>query len=262
MNGGIAVAKLVQEVPPGGSYTFMLVFARLGAAFMLIPGLGEVTVNPRVRLSVALAITLLLLPLVGSTLPPAPAQPLGMFMLVLNETMVGIFIGAAARLALVGLETAGTVIAFQSGLASAQFFDPTQGSQGALVASFLSLIGLVMIFATNLHFLMLQAMAESYQTFPPAALPPLGDFAQTAVKFVAGSFRIGIQVAAPFIVYGIVYNVGIGVLNKLIPQVQVSMLALPLQIGLSLLLLAATLGAAMAWFLGYYQDSISLFLAH
>ena len=262
MNGTIAVPKLLQEIIPGGSFAFMLVFARLGAALMLIPGLGEVTVNPRVRLSAALAITLLLLPLVAPTLPPAPDQPLALFILLLNETMVGIFIGAAARLALVGLETAGTVIAFQSGLASAQFFDPTQGSQGALVASFLSMVGVVMIFATNLHFLMLQAMAESYRTFPPSALPPLGDFAETAVKFVAGSFRIGIQVAAPFIVYGIVYNVGIVVLNKLMPQVQISFLALPLQIGLSLLLLGVTLGAAMTWFLGYYQDSVSLFLTH
>ena len=163
---------------------------------------------------------------------------------------------------ILSLQTAGTVIAFQSGLGYAQFFDPTQGGQSALISSFLSLLGLVMIFATNLHFIMLQAMADSYHTFPPAALPPLADFADTAVRFVAGSFRIGIQVAAPFIVYGIIYNVGIGTLQKLMPQVQVFLIGVPMQIGLSLLLLGATIGAAMTWFLTYYQDSVNLFAAH
>ncbi|HYM30646.1 MAG TPA: flagellar biosynthetic protein FliR [Candidatus Cybelea sp.] len=255
-------SKLLNDIVPGSLFAFMLVFTRLGAALMLIPGLGEVNVSPRIRLSAAIALTLLLLPLVAPGLPPPPDQPLGDFVLIMNETLIGVFIGAAARLALAGLETAGTVIAFQSGLGYAQFFDPTQGGQGQLVASFLSLVGLVMIFASNLHYLMLEALAESYRTFPAGAMPVIGDFTETAVRFVSGSFRIGVQVAAPFIVYGLVYTVGAGVLNRLMPQVQLMLISVPLQIAASMLLLAATLGAAMSWFLAYYRDAASLFLAH
>ena len=252
--------ELLQQILPVSAFAFMLVFARVGAILMLVPGIGESFVNPRVRLSIALAVTLLLAPSVAHSLPPMPASPLQGFVLLLGETVVGLFIGGAARLTLSGLQVASTVITYQSGLGFAQFYDPTQGGQGALVASFLNMVGLTAIFAANLHLLMLRATADSYILFPPAALPPLGDFARMTVAIVAGSFRLGIQIAAPFIVYGLVLNVGLGVLNRLMPQIQVSMVAMPLQIGAAFVLLAVTLGSITLWFLQYYQTAVSPFL--
>ncbi len=253
---------LLQQILPVPVFAFMLVFARVGAIMMLLPGVGETFVSPRIRLSIALAVTLLLAPVVLPTLPALPAGPLQTFMLVLGETVVGVAIGGAARITLSGLQVASTVITYQSGLGFAQFFDPTQGSQGALVASFLNLLGLTAIFAANLHLLMLRATADSYVLFPPAALPPFGDFAHMTMDFVAGSFRLGVQISAPFIVYGIVLNVGLGVLNRLMPQIQVSIMLMPLQIGAAFVLLSVSLSAAIMWFLTYYQGALGAFLLH
>ncbi len=243
-------------------FSFLLVFARVGAIIMLIPGIGETFVSPRLRLVVALSMSLLILPTVATSLPPPPVEPLQGFFLLGGEIVVGVFIGGAARLALAALQVASTIITFQSGLGFAQFFDPTQGSQSALISSFLNILGLAAIFTANLHLLMLRAAADSYVLFPPGHLPPVGDFARMATAIVASSFRLGVQISAPFIAYGIVLNVGLGVINRLMPQIQVAMVAMPLQIGVAFMLLSASLGAVVMWFLAYYQQTISVFLVH
>jgi len=251
---------MLQQLLTADLFSFAIAFVRIGAAMMLIPGIGESYIPPRVRLSIAVALTVLLVPVVKPMLPALPADPMSLTLLMLNETMVGIFIGLAARLILSGLQVAGTVIAFQSGLGMANFFDPTQGTQGQMVASFLGILGLVLIFATNLHLLMLRAVADSFTVFPPNALPPLGDFARMAVDFVSGSFRLGVQFAAPFIAYGIVFQTGLAVINRLMPQVPVSIVAVPLQIFLAFMLLSVTLAVGMSWFLGYYEAGAAHFL--
>lgn len=251
---------MLQQLLPIDVFAFMLVFARVGGAIMLLPGIGETYVSPRIRLCVALAMTFLLAPVVAPLVPALPAQPVQTFLLVLGETATGVFIGMLARLTMSALQVAGTVIAFQSGLGFGMFYDPTQGSQGALVSSFLALLGLVMIFVTDLHLLLLRATADSYLLFPPAGQPPFSDFAEAAVGLVAGAFQLGIQIAAPFIVFGLVYYVGLGVLNRLMPQVQVTFLAMPAQITAAFVLLTASLGAAMMWFLDYFEAAVARLL--
>ena len=247
------------EVLPETVFAFFLVFVRLGAIFMLLPGFGEAFVPQRIRLGLALAVTAALFPLVRSDLPAEPTGILGLAGLIFGEVLIGAFIGATARLALAGLHVAGTVIAFQSSLGAAQFFDPAQNSQGAVVASFLSIFGLVLIFASDLHLMMLRAVFDSYALFSPAEGVPLASFAELATRFVAGSFNLGIQIAAPFIVYGLVLYIGMGLINRLMPQMQVFFIVMPLQIMLAFVFLMITLGAVMVWFLNYFEGAIAAF---
>ncbi len=251
---------MLQELLPAGAFAFMMVFSRLGSAISLIPGFGETFVPVRIRLAIALAVSLVALPLVADGLPALPGTPMATTILITGEVLIGLFIGATARLTMAALHVGGTVIAFQSSLAYAQSFDPSQGSQGALIATFLTLLGLLVIFTGNLHLLALQAMTESYTVFPAAGTLPVGDFAETAVKAVAGAFSLGIKIAAPFIVYGLVFYFGLGLLNRLMPALQVFFVALPLQIGLGFFVLAAILPAALTWFLVHYEAALSLFL--
>ena len=176
-----------------------------------------------------------------------------MFMLILGELVVGLLIGAAARLTMSALHVAGTVIAFQSSLGFALFVDPTQGTQGALIATFLTLLGLVLIFASGLHMLTLRAIADSYVLFAPGSLPNVGDFAALAVRYVSASFRVGVQIAAPFIVFSLTFYVGLGIMARLLPQIQVFFIGIPLQIFLALTILGLVLAPAMIWFLDHYE---------
>ena len=234
-------------------FAFMMVFVRLGAALMVMPGFGEPSIPARYRLSMALFITLALSPLVVPLIPAQPDSGLEIFLLVGGETVIGLVIGATGRLMMTALHTAGTVIAFQSSLGFAQLVDPTQGIQGAMVASFFSVLGVVLIFATNLHQMMLRALYDSYALFPPGRVPDTGDLATMAQGLLSGSFRVGMQIAAPFIVYGITFYIGVGLLTRLMPRLPIFFVIMPLQITASLIILAIVLSSSMIWFLNYFE---------
>jgi flagellar biosynthetic protein FliR len=148
------------------------------------------------------------------------------------------------------------VIAFKSGLAYALTMDPSQGIQGALVASFLTILGTVVIFSLNLHFLMLRGVADSYVLFVPGQMPPMGDFTELAVRVVAGSFALGIQLAAPFIVYAMIFNISLGIMARLMPALPIFFVVMPLQIWVAFGLLGVTLAVTVEFFAGYFESQI------
>src|SRR5690606_14533949 len=152
--------------------------------------------------------------LVSGELPRLPAGFIEIITLLLHEIAVGLIIGAIARIAVMGAQVAGSVIAFQTGLTVAQAADPTNGGiQGAIVGTFLSFLGITLIFATDLHHVALAAIHDSYMIFSPTTPLMFGDAAQLAIQTVAGAFVIGVQMAAPFIVFGLVFYLGIGILG-------------------------------------------------
>ena len=185
---------------------------------------------------------------------------MGLFLLISGELLIGLLIGAVARLSISALHVAGTVIAFQSSLAFALMNDPSQGIQGALIASFFSLLGLVLIFATDLHLVMIRGIHDSYEIFPPGEVPLTGDMAEMALDIVASSFKLGVQMAAPFIVYGVVLYTGIGLLARLMPQLPFFFVIMPLQLYAAFFVLALTVSGAMLWFLTHYEQNIANFL--
>ena len=114
---------MLAEVLPVTIFSTMLIFARVGAMIMVLPGFGEPYVSPRVRLGIALALSIVLQPVLVATLPPIPEQPVSLLPLVAGEALIGIFIGGAARLLVTALHVAGIVISFQASLGFAQFFE-------------------------------------------------------------------------------------------------------------------------------------------
>jgi len=165
------------------------------------------------------------------------------------------------RLLLTALNVAGLVIAMQTGLASAQGFDPNQQSQSAMISTFMTLIGINLILATDLHYVLIAAMRDSYQMFAPGQLPPVAMFAEMAVTLVAKSFAIGLQASAPFIVFGLIFNIGLGMLARLMPQVQIFFIAAPAQIMLGFAVLGLTISSIMLWYLDYFETGMQNFLA-
>lgn len=244
---------------PAEAFAFLLVFVRLAALFALAPALGEQQIPVRIRVAAALGVTMLLHGTLREALPPMPDRPMMLAGLVAGEFLIGLMIAGAARILFNALNIAGTIIAFQTSLASSQQFDPTQGTQSAIFASFMSVLGVALIFATDTHLLMLDAMIGSYDVFPPGRLPPAGDFASLAVDLVARSFTLGIQMAAPFIVFGVVFNVGLGLIARLMPQLPVFFIAMPLNIFLGLLVLLIALPAMMMWFVHVFGETLMTF---
>lgn len=231
---------------------FLLMFARIGTMVMLLPGLGEMSVPARVRLAVALALTALLLPLHRSAYQ-IDLKSLGPVLMMLGQEMlVGAVLGLVARLAISALQVAGAVVAQQLGLGFVAAVDPTQGQQGLIVGNFLTILGVTLIFATDLHHLIIVALHDSYRLFAPGESLLTGDIASLFTSTTATAFQIGVQLAAPFLLLGLLFNLGLGVLSRLMPQIQVFFFGMPVLILVGLLVLLLAVGSMMGVFLDYF----------
>ncbi len=233
---------------PELSALFVLVFARVGTLVMLLPGLGERIIQARARLAVAVFLALMMMP-VARPVMTLPTEPVGLMGLLLGEIMIGFILGFSSRLIMAALQTAGAIVAQQLGLGFATTIDPAAGAQNPSIGNLLSLLGITLILVTDLHHLAIVAIHESYRLLPPGGMPDINDAMMLAVMATARGFKLAVQISAPFIVFGLLFNLGLGVLARLMPQLQVFFLAVPASIMIGMLVLLAVLGVMMSSFL-------------
>jgi flagellar biosynthetic protein FliR len=247
---------------PALAAAFMLVFARAGTMVMLLPGLGEQNISARLRLTIAIVLAAVLLPLHRNAYRIDTTALAPTLVLLVGEILIGAVLGLTARLTISALDVAGSVIAQQLGLGFVTAIDPTQGEQGVILGNFLTMLGITLFFATDMHLLVIAALNDSYTLFAPGEVPATGDVAALVTKTVSGAFRIGIQLSAPFLAFGLLFNLGLGVLSRLMPQMQVFFVALPLSILLGFLCLILVLGSMMGLFLDYASGVLHQLAPH
>lgn len=248
----------VSDFISGNLFGFLLLFARIGSAFMFFPGIGESFVAVRARLLLALALCLLLLPILGPQLPSLPDNLSVMALLIVFEVMVGVFLGLLVRVMVLTLEFAGQIIALQLGIGNAFAFNPSAASQSSLIGSIFGLLGIMLVFATNLHHYLLTGLVQSYALMPATAAPMLEGMSQAMVQAVKISFAAAVMMAAPFFVLGTLLQGALGILSRLQPTLQVFFIALPLQILLGFAIFGILLGSMMAFWLEQTADIFNL----
>tara|TARA_R110001606_G_scaffold12306_11_gene53579 strand:- start:3949 stop:4719 length:771 start_codon:yes stop_codon:yes gene_type:complete len=236
-----------------------LIFARIGAILMMIPGVGETYVPPRIRLALALSVSLVVWPIVGGALPGLPASIGGMAGWVLREVITGLMIGALLRAFMTALSTAGEVVSMQTTLSFAQTANPMQAQQGSTLGAFLMLFGTTLIFATNTHHLFIAGLVGSYELIAPARPLMVTDFATLAIRTIADSFALGVQLAAPVIVFALVFNMASGLVARVMPAFQIFFVASPLSVILGLSIFALSLGVIGTVFIDRYRALAGIF---
>ncbi len=252
---------MLEALLPAQLFSVLLVFVRVGAATMLLPGYGEPYVSPRLRLLLSLLIALVVTPVLSKTLPPMPDSVALLLLLILGEVLIGVFLGTLARMVLAALTTAGMLIAYMSTMANALTNDPSSAQQGSIAGSFLTLVALLTIMTLDLHHLMLLAVIDSYELFAPGQVPPVADFSEMMARTVAKTFLLSFQIAAPFVVVGLIFYLGLGLLGRLMPQMQVFFVAMPLQIAIGLAVLFIALPVTVRWFIGSFEETLLPFVA-
>lgn len=235
----------------------LLIFVRTGSAVMILPGFAEAYVAIRVRLLLALAASAALSGPLAPELPPPPAEPAALLRLLGSEALIGLFLGMSARAAFAALHIAGTILAFQSGLAAAAIFDPNEATQGTLPGNFLTTTALVLLFVTDGHHLVLQGLAASYSALPAGGVPPFGDMAELLVRLLDQAFAVGVRIAAPLLLVSLLMYLGMGVLNRLMPNFQVFFIALPLQIMAAFATIMISFAAGLLAFFTLFEDAFT-----
>lgn len=234
---------------PVEAAAFLILFARLGAVLMLLPVFGDEAVPGRVRLLVSLGMTAALWGLLSPrVLPLAAGGDDALATLVVTELLVGLMLGALVRIVFMAAATAGSIVSLQIGLTSALVADPAQGGMASALSKFVSVAAAVVCMAFLVHHLWIGALVRSYDAFPVGGLPDAGDAARMAVETVGRSLRMAVGLAAPMIVYGIVFNVGLGLAARLAPAMQVFFVAQPLNLTLGVALFASLSGAMLIAF--------------
>lgn len=216
------------------------VFARIGAALFFLPGIGERSVPMRVRLGAALAIAVLLSPMIRPFAADVPDTPLGLGTMLLAETVTGLALGFAFRLLIFALQVSGMIIAQQ--LSVAQMF----GSGVALdpeptIATLLSVGGIALLMMAGLHIAFVARIAELYTLVPFGQFPLGGDLAEWSIGAVSRTFAIGVSLALPFLVIGFAYNLALGALSRAMPQLLVALVGAPFIIWVGIAVLVLTI---------------------
>ncbi len=238
-----------------------LIFARIGAILLSLPGIGESYVPPRIRLSLALVVSLALWPVVAPSLPGLPASLGGAVGWIIREVVTGLMIGVILRAFTAALSVAGEVVSLQTTLSFAQTTNPLQAQPGTTISAFLLLLGTVLIFATDTHHLFIAGLVGSYELIAPARPLVTGDFVELAVRTVADSFILGVQLAAPVIVFALIFNLAAGLVGRVMPAFQIFFAAAPLSIILGLSIFALSLGVLGTVFIDRYRALANLFVS-
>lgn len=241
----------------GQIFAFVLVLCRIGSVFHLFPGFGESFVPVRIRLVLAMAVSFLLYTIVEPRLPALPHDPAALAFLIGREVLIGLFFGSLLRAILSAVEAAGSVIGVQIGLSNAMIMNPSQAMQSALPSALLSMAAVTLIFITGLDHYLLEATVKTYDIFPADQAIKFGDMAQVYTNFVSRSFQVGIELAAPFLIVGLLMFVVLGVIQRMMANVQLFMIVLPIQILGGLAFFAVTAAAILTVWLRYYDEAIT-----
>jgi flagellar biosynthetic protein FliR len=230
------------------AFQAVLAFARLGAAVMLLPGLGEQEVPAPIRIGLGLGVVLLLLPLLAPGLPAAPDDAGEATRLIVIEVVVGLWLGGLARMVTIAMAMAGQAVALLLGLAQALVPDPEMGGQGTATGRLFSLAAVVLVLGSGLYAIPLRALVDSYAVLPVGDPFPAGPGAEAMATAAGDSLALALRLAAPFVLAAVVINVALGLLTRIAPQVQVYFIAVPGQVLAGLALLALVMPAMLGAF--------------
>lgn len=229
-------------------FPFFMVFLRLGTAIMIMPALSDNAIPVRARVLFALMAAFVMFPALQSRIPDVPASTAAMVIMALGEMFIGLLMAIGARLFLATMSVAGDVLSFMIGFQAATLFDPRLGGISTAPALFLTLVGSMLVLATGLHLVMIEAIFESYQVLPVGYMPLMGDVAASITQLITNIYVIGLKIAAPVITVGFLTYMAFGLLNRLVPQVQAFFVALPLTIMVGLFVLGVSLTTMLTLF--------------
>ncbi|MBM3514269.1 MAG: flagellar biosynthetic protein FliR [Alphaproteobacteria bacterium] len=237
-------------------FHFLLIFARLSVVFAMMPGVSAGYMPTRFRVLIALLVTVIMLPLLKDQLPAQPETSAELVWMIGAEVLIGGFLGAIIQILMSALETAGEMISNAAGLTNAFVDDLVSEEQTAIVVGLLNILAVVLIFATGAHQLFFSAVIDSYSLIRPGGELMAGDGLNLLSMLLVQAFYMGIKLAAPFLVFEIIFQVANGVLARLSPQLNVFFVALPLQNLIGFAILFISLPTLMLIFIGFFENHL------
>ncbi|MFB2549643.1 flagellar biosynthetic protein FliR [Ensifer soli] len=214
--------------PEGTILALFAAFCRIGGAIMVMPGFSTARVPMMLRLMIAVAVSMAILPIMWDDIyPKVGGQDLAYVRLVGIEVIVGVVIGLVARYYVLGLQFTGTVITMMIGFNAPPMNDVLEDTAENQLTNMISFAGLLVLFMLDFHHVIFEAIAQSYRVMPPGAAFDAQAVLVTLTDSLGQIFMIMLRLASPYIIYGLLFNMSIGLVNKLAPQIPISFISAP-----------------------------------
>jgi len=233
-------------------WQFLVVLVRTAVIVSALPLLGGQTVPARIKIGLAVAISMVLTPIVTFTLPSNWLEPAYMVMALAAEVLVGLVLGFAMRLVMAAVELAGAVLGFQVGFAMANALDPVSQVQTPVFGQLLTVLATLMYFQIDGHLLVILALGSSFQLIPPFGAHLSGPLLTDVTGLMQGSYEIGIKLALPVMAATFLVHVTMGLLGRLVPQMNILLASFPVTISVGLIVL----GLGLPFFSLVFQQSV------
>ena len=227
------------ELLQGHIAVFLLMLVRVSGIFLISPFFGSMNISIYFRVGTALAITILLFPVVdGLGTPYVPENVIIFGVTALGELFVGWLIGFVAYICCAAITMAGKVMDMQVGFAIVNVVDPTSGQQIPLIGSFLYNLAVIVLLATNGHHMILAALVESFRVVPIAGMEGNLSLAMLMANFTGTIFLTGMKIAMPITFAILLTNVGLGILSRTMPQMNIFVVGIPMQLMIGITVLS------------------------
>ncbi len=233
---------------------YFFVLCRVAAVVSFMPGLGANYIPTYIKIGISMVLSVIISPIVSHNFTGAITHSLNDILIItINETLFGLAIGLICNILMNALQIAGNIISTQSGLNSSEVLDPVTGTQNFMIGNLLSITFSVMFLASDLQYLIINGIIHSYDVIH---ISYISDITFSIVKIFAHSFETACKVSAPMLVIGIVFYFCAGVLNRLMPNMQIFFVMTPMQIWVSFYILMITLSGLLLWYIDHYARTI------
>ncbi len=224
--------------------SFVMILFRVGSFLSALPMIGGRSLPGLIKVSLALAVSLVLVPIVR--MPPPPSTTSAWVVGLVGEMLIGWVIGLGSQLIFAAVDLGGEIMGLQMGFNIASVLDPTSNQPVPLIEQFYALLAILVFFGIHADHLVIQALVYSFGLLPPMAFTPNGVPMGSLVRTTGQLFVVGLQIAIPVTLVLLLANVALGILSRVVPQMNVWLMSFPVTIGLGLLVMGATLSLFIA----------------
>ncbi len=240
------------DLNPAEYEKFLFIMFRVGALIMFIPILGSGQIPARVKIGFILFISIAVFPMVGTAPMPHPKGLFELAIYLFSEITIGLAVAYSARLLFTAVQVAGTVVDFQMGFGVVNVIDPQTEAQVSVTAQFQNILAILIFLAADAHHIIIGAIVESFFLINPSQIDFSTFTPDVIMMLFTGTFLTAVKIAAPIMAILFFISVGLGLVARTVPQMNVFIVGFPLQIGVGLLMV----GLSMSFFSIIIQGQI------
>ena len=233
----VNLLPLIQDYIP----LFGVILIRVAGIVVAIPAFSSRSVPLHVRIGLLIGFTVILFPIVSDQMRPLSLSWPQVVPLLFTEFMVGMVLGFAISFVMNAFIIAGELIGIQMGINLISALDPVAGGQVPILGQFMGLLGMLIFLAIDGHHMMFEALVASFQLVPPMHVHFSGFLVESVLKLGLGMFVLALKVGAPVMTAVFIVTLGMGILGRTLPQLNVMLNNVPMTIGVGLLVLGLSL---------------------